>query len=112
MGTLDELDTIEDTYPVNPEETTEADVLSEETVSSKLLTSLIELSREAECSYAFERQKGGTEHYTLGGQTAVLRQHVSADNQATLILSESDLEMSWWKNLTDRMLNPTDVIIE
>ena len=112
MGTLDELDIIEDTYPVNPEEATEAEVLSEGTVSSKLLKSLIALSRDTECNYAFERKKGGTEYYTFGDQIAVLRQHVSAENQATLILSQSDLQMDWWKNITDSVLHAGDVVIE
>lgn len=112
MGTLNELDIIEDTYPVNSEVTTEADVLSEGTVSSRLLSSLIAQSRETTLKYAFKRQKGGTEYYTLGDQTAVLRQHVSAENQATLILSASDLEMDWWKKITESNLHPNDIVIE
>ena len=112
MGTLDELDAVDTEYPVESDTASEADILAEGTVSSKLLASLKKLSQENGLDYRFERGKGGTEHYTFGDQTATLRQHVSAGNKATLILSQNDLEMDWWKKITDQMLHPGDVIIE
>jgi len=59
-----------------------------------------------------QRGKGGTEHYTLGNETATLRARISAENKCTLILNESEMRLSWWKEITDATLNPRDVIIE
>jgi len=114
MGSLDALDAIDDEYrqDQNTEVESEEDILAEGTVSSALLRALKNYAEEAGISYEFQRGKGGTEHYTLGDQTARLRAHVSADNKATLILDKNDLQMEWWEGITGEILEPGDVVVE
>jgi len=90
----------------------ETDILAEGTVSSELLRALKEYAEKTGKFYAFQRGKGGTEHYTLGEQTATLKVHVSAENKATLILNKNDLQMDWWKGMTDEILKPADTVVE